>query len=264
MAKRIPATSKGHSRVRNEQAKVIQMAARNQEAINQGPSMRKKFTLHDMHEIEPLTDNQEKAMDLWTDQSDIGLMLEGCAGTGKTWLAIYLSMQAILDQDTPYKKLVIVRSTAQSRDIGFLKGTEEEKIQVFKKPYIGIFDELFKFKKSFENAEEIGLVEFECTSFLRGTTFNDCIVVFDEAQNALFGEAMTVASRMGRNSKLVISGDTKQSDLIKPADRESAEKFFILMRKMKSMHNVKFTVDDIVRSGFVKELIMTQIALGLA
>lgn len=230
---------------------------------NSGPQRKKTFSLMDMNPIEPKTDNQALAFEYIDALPDCGVLLEGVPGCGKTFLAIYLALRLVLDKNTPYKKLVIIRSTAQGREIGFLKGTEEEKVQVFKKPYIGIFDEIFKYKKSFENMEEAGLVEFDCTSFLRGTTFNDAVVIFDEFQNCTGPEALTVLQRLGAFSKIIIAGDTKQSDLQKAHEQKTNNDFLRIVKNMPSMDVISFQPEDIVRSGFVRELIETQIRLGL-
>lgn len=247
---------------RKKDVHTLQLVAANHAAITQGPS-RKSFSVHDMHIIEPLTDNQERAFEFFDAFPDSGVFLEGCPGTGKTFIAIYNALKLVLDKNTPYKRLVIIRSTVPSRDMGFLKGTEEEKIAAYERPYIALFDNIFKFKKSYENMKELGLVHFESTAFLRGNTLDDAIVLLDEAQNVLFEEGMTVASRIGTNSKFFVCGDTHQSDLKKNQEKEGAEQFFRVLRAMPSMDSLRFGVPDIVRSGFVRELIETQIKLGL-
>jgi len=158
--------------------------------------------------------------------------------------------------------LIIVRSTVPTRDMGFLKGTEEEKFAPYERPYMALFDSIFKVKKSYENMKELGLVQFESTAFLRGNTFDDAIVLFDEFQNSTYEEFSTVASRIGTNSKFVVSGDTHQSDLQKACDLSGNQKFLKVMKAMGSNDCVRFAPEDIVRSGYVKDLILTQIKLG--
>lgn len=230
------------------------------EATINGAQRRKNFTIHDMYKFDPLTRAQQLAFEFIDSESDSGVVLSGCPGTGKTFIAVYRALQLVLSKETCFKKIVIVRSTAQSRDVGFLPGEKEEKVAPFEKPYEKIMDTIFKFKKSYENLKEAGIVEFESTSFLRGNTFDDTIVIFDEFQNTTYSEACTVASRLGDRSKLIISGDLFQSDL-KKNEKDEARKFLELMMNMPSNDVVEFGPEDIVRSGYVKELIKTQLKL---
>lgn len=241
----------------------LQLVLNDSEAVRNGAQKRKTFSVLDMHNIKPLTDNQEKVFELFDAIPDTGLLLEGFPGTGKTFLAIYIALTHILSKNSPFKKLVIIRSTVPSRDMGFLKGTEEEKIAAYERPYVQLFDSIFKYKKAYENLKELGIVEFESTAFLRGTTFDDTIVILDEAQNCEFQEADTVATRIGTNSKFVVCGDMYQTDLKKVGEIDGAKKFFNLIRNMKSNDVVNFNnLDDIVRSGYTREVIMTKIRLG--
>lgn len=230
------------------------------DASANGAQRKKNFTLHDIYKFDPLTRSQQLAFEFIDSEPDCGVVLSGCPGTGKTFIAIYRALELVLSKETCFKKIVIVRSTAQSRDMGFLPGEKEEKIAPFEKPYIKIFDTIFKFKKSYENMKEAGIVEFESTSFLRGNTMDDTIIIFDEFQNTTYSEACTVASRLGERSKLIISGDLFQSDL-KKAEKDEARKFLELMMHMPMNDVVEFGPEDIVRSGYVKELIKTQLKL---
>lgn len=247
---------------RKSETRKLQLVTANHEAITQGPR-RKSFSVQDMHHIEPLTDNQERAFELFDTHPDCGIFLEGYPGTGKTFIAVYNALKLVLNKDTPFKKLVIIRSTVPSRDMGFLPGEEKEKFAPYERPYEALFDNIFKYKKSYENMKEAGLVQFESTAFLRGNTYDDAIVLLDECQNTSFAEACTVASRIGTNSKFVVCGDTNQSDFAKATERSDNYNFFRLIKAMPSVETIKFDIDDIVRSGFVRELIMTQIKLGL-
>jgi len=178
------------------------------------PDMRKKFSQHDIKAVRPLTDNQLLAFQEWGQGQH--LVLEGFPGTGKTLLAAYLALKAVLDPDTPQDKIVIVRSPLQSGvQLGFMPGNLEEKISFFEMPYIQICDFLFKWGKSYENLKEIGVIEFYPTTFLRGCTWDNAIIIMDEFQNADDTTLTTVCTRLGNDSRLIICGDTvSQNDMV--------------------------------------------------
>ncbi|HET8689431.1 MAG TPA: PhoH family protein [Methanosarcina sp.] len=247
---------------RKKEVQTLQLVSANHDAMTNGPR-RKTFSVQDMHHIEPLTDNQERAFELFDNQPDCGIFLEGYPGTGKTFIALYNSLKLVLDKNTPFKRLIIIRSTVPTRDLGFLPGEEDEKFAPYERPYQALFDNIFKYKKSYENMKEAGLVHFESTAFLRGNTYDDAVLFFDECQNSTFAEFSTVVSRVGTNSKLVISGDTNQSDFVKSSDKSDNYNFFRVLNAMPSIEKVKFGTEDIVRSGLCREMILTQIKLGL-
>lgn len=217
----------------------------------------KKFTVHDMKSIQPMTLNQERVFDLW--QDDYNIVLSGSAGTGKTLVATYLALKDILDLslDKKYEKIIIIRSSVPSREMGFLKGSVEEKMEVYETPYVQIFDFIFKKSNQYKYMKEAGLVEFQSTSFLRGQTFSNAIIILDEAAGLTYHEISTVLTRVGDDSKIVIIGDVKQNDLIyKKNDVSGFAKFLEVSTMMQEVRQVTFTREDIVRSGFVKSFII--------
>lgn len=246
---------------RKKEVQTLQLVSANHDAMTNGPR-RKTFSVHDMHPIEPLTDNQEKAFELF-DDSDSAVLLEGFPGTGKSFIAIYNALKLLLDKDTPFKQIIIVRNALSVHDIGHLPGDVKQKTEVYEAPYHGIFDNIFKYKKSYENMKEAGLVRFEVVSHMRGITLDSALVILEEAQNFSFHQGLTVATRIGTNSKLIVCGDTKQSDFKKDSEKSEAINFFKLIKSMPSTQSIKFGVDDIVRSNWTKELIETQIKLGM-
>ena len=189
----------------------------------------------------------------WDDEQNV--VMDGFAGTGKSTLAMYFALTTVLDPNTPQKKIVIVRSTAQTRDIGFLKGTEEEKIAPFEAPYRGICDDLFPWKNSYDNLKELGKIEFESTSLLRGITFSDSVIIVDEIQSMTEHELETVITRTGRNSRIIFCGDDCQNDIGKDS---GFSKIVPLLRRMQSISFVDFELSDCVRSGFVREFLMAK------
>jgi predicted ribonuclease YlaK len=215
----------------------------------------KKFTKHDIKSIQPMTRNQEAVFKCWGD--GVNITLSGSAGTGKTLVATYLALQDLFEQDGIYKKIVFIRSAVPTREIGFLPGTQEEKMEVYETPYMQIFDFLFKKKQQYKFMKEAGLVEFHSTSFLRGQTFDDCVIILDEAAGLTYHEISTVLTRIGNNTKIVVIGDVKQNDLLyKKNDVSGFAKFLKVSSRIPSMRQVTFNIQDIVRSGFVKEFLV--------
>lgn len=233
------------------------------EAQTEGPNVRKNFHLQDLKEIQPLTERQKETFIEWNEEQN--LILTGSAGTGKTFLAVYLALRDLLDADFPQKKIVIVRSVVPVRDMGFLPGDMEEKSAVYEQPYVSIFNELFPYKNSYENMKKVGLVEFATTSFLRGITYNDAIIIVDEVENMTFQEISTIITRVGKNTRIVFAGDLLQSDLVYKKNDVSGMKDFQEMAQayMKSMSVIRFDRSDIVRSGLVKEFIIAREKAGL-
>lgn len=217
----------------------------------------KTFSIHDMKSINPMTRNQQRVFDLWED--DYNITLAGSAGTGKSLCTIYLALQEILGtiDNRKYDKLIIIRSAVASRDLGFLPGSLEEKMEVYEQPYMQIFDFLFKKKNQYKFMKEAGLVEFHSTAYLRGTTFDNCIIILDEAASLNYHEISTVITRVGTNAKIITIGDTKQNDLIyKKNDTSGFAKFLEISNRMPSMRNVYFNIQDVCRSGLVKEFLV--------
>jgi len=212
-----------------------------------------------LQKIEPLTTNQERAFEEYCKGKD--LFLHGTAGTGKTFIAIYNAMCDVLAGH--YGKLIIIRSVVPSRDMGYLPGTQSEKSAVYEAPYYEIFSELFNETSAYDFYKTKGQVQFVTTSFIRGTTFENCIVVIDECQNMIWSELNTLLTRVGQNCRVVICGDTKQSDLTERSGKYDLKKIISVCRSMKRFGFIEMKPDDIVRSGFVKEFIMECERLGL-
>lgn len=205
-----------------------------------------------MKEIEPMTHAQNQTFDAWYDGYNMILM--GSAGTGKSFISTYLGLEAVFDPQSPYHKVLICRSCVPSRDIGYLPGSEEEKIAVYKRPYQSIVNELFKRGDAWEILEKKGLVEFCSTSFLRGTTIDNTIIFVDEIQNLSSVELHTVVTRIGKNTGLVLAGDFMQTDL---DDRESGlREFYEIAKRVSGFKIVSFQEKDIVRNDFIKDYII--------
>jgi phosphate starvation-inducible PhoH-like protein len=216
---------------------------------------------NDLLEYPPITANQEKAYEAWDE--DFNLVLTGSAGTGKTFIAMYLALEQVLDPDTPYEQLVIIRSMVPTREMGFMPGTKEEKEDVFTAPYKAIANELFgeyaSWNKLLHGKEKI---RFDSTSFIRGQTLDNAIILVDEMQNLNFHELDSVITRVGKNSRIVFSGDYLQSDFKYSDDKNGIMKFLGIVEQLKYFEIINFGWEDIVRSAFVRDYIMTKEMLG--
>lgn len=226
-------------------------------------SNRAKAFYDDLFEFEPQTENQKKAYDAWDEGEN--LVLSGTAGTGKTFVALYLALEAMLEKGTPYDKVVIVRSVVPTRDVGFLPGSVEEKQEVFETPYKAICAQLFgdngpAFYNKMITAHQL---QFITTSFIRGLTIDNAIVIVDEMQNLNFHELDSVITRIGENCRIIFSGDYHQSDFKDQAERNGLQQFLRIMEQMKYISVITFGWKDIVRSDFLRDYIMTKEMLGM-
>lgn len=221
----------------------------------------KKAAHFELKQIKPLTPNQDKVFTAY--KQGYHLMLHGYAGTGKTFCALYLALNQLLTTDSIYNKIVIIRSVVPSRDMGFLPGSMKEKSAVYEEPYREICDSLFGRGDGYDILKMKGIVQFTTTSFLRGLTFNNAIVILDESQNLSFQECDTVLTRMGDESRLLVCGDYRQTDLNKPHEKEGITQLMRITNRINSFRHIEFGREDIVRSGLVKSYIIEKSELGL-
>jgi phosphate starvation-inducible PhoH-like protein len=217
--------------------------------------------LEHLQPFDAITGNQQKACDYW--DKGLNLILSGSAGTGKTFIAMNLALEEVLDRETPYDKLIIVRSIVPTRDIGYLPGDEEEKKQVYTLPYVGICSEIFGNGEAWTRLVMQKKVSFESTSFIRGTTFNKAIIMVDEMQNLNFHELDSVVTRVGNNCKLIMCGDYYQSDFKREDEKRGIMDFLNIVESLQQFELIEFSWKDIVRSDFVRDYIMTKEMLGI-
>ena len=218
-------------------------------------------------EIDPLTPNQEK----FFEEYDAGkhLFAYGCAGTGKTFIALYKALKEVLDLDTPYEKIYIVRSLVSTREIGFLPGDHEDKSYLFQVPYKKMVKYMFQmpsdadFEMLYGNLKTQETMTFWSTSFIRGTTLDNAIVIVDECQNLNFHELDSIITRVGDNSRIIFCGDGVQTDLRNNHERAGLGDFIKVISMMESFATIEFDINDIVRSGLVKEYILAKNSLGM-
>ncbi len=231
--------------------------------------MKRRKPIHTgmMRDIEPLTDNQQVLFNAYAE--DKNLVAYGCAGTGKTFITLYNALKDVLDEKTPYEKIYIVRSLVATREIGFLPGDHEDKSYLYQIPYKDMVKYMFAmpteadFEMLYGNLRAQGTIDFLSTSFIRGTTFDKAIIVVDEYQNLNYHELDSIMTRVGADSKIMFCGDASQTDLTKDAEKNGIVDFMTILRLMSSMEIIEFGVEDIVRSGLVKEYILAKLEAGL-
>ncbi len=217
--------------------------------------------------INPLTDNQQRLFDSYKEGKH--LVAYGAAGTGKTFITLYNAIKDVLSTDTPYERIYLVRSLVSTREIGFLPGDHEDKADIYQIPYKNMVKYMFQmpsdadFEMLYGNLKAQESIKFWSTSFIRGTTLDNAIVIVDEFQNLNFHELDSIITRIGENSKIMFCGDASQTDLVKTNDRNGIVDFMSILRKMPSFDIIEFGVDDIVRSGLVKEYIIAKLETGM-
>lgn len=216
---------------------------------------RNKNTGLQLEHVEPLTATQADVFDAY--QEGFNLILHGCAGTGKTFLSLYLALDDIMNQSSMKRKVMIVRSVVPTRDMGFLPGNVTEKSKAYETPYMKMCTDLFNRGDAYGQLKAHNTIEFATTSFVRGETWDDAIIIVDEFQNMSFQELHSVMTRVGENSRIIFSGDMKQDDLT--SERYHTESgignFMKVLSQMESFDCIDFKPDDIVRSGIVREYI---------
>tara|TARA_B100002019_G_scaffold290096_1_gene307055 strand:- start:548 stop:1306 length:759 start_codon:yes stop_codon:yes gene_type:complete len=218
-------------------------------------------------DIEPLTDNQKKLFESYAEGKH--LVAYGAAGTGKTFITLYNALADVLDDRTPYEKIYLVRSLVSTREIGFLPGDHDDKASLYQIPYKNMVKYMFQmptdpdFEMLYGNLKTQETISFWSTSFIRGTTLDNCIVIVDEFQNLNFHELDSIVTRVGENSKIMFCGDATQTDLIKTNEKNGIIDFMKILNVMPSFDVIEFGINDIVRSGIVKEYLVAKMELNL-
>ena len=220
-----------------------------------------------MRTVEPLTENQKELYRCY--KNDQNIVAYGCAGTGKTFITLYNALRDVLDERSPYEKIYIVRSLVATREIGFLPGDHEDKSSLYQIPYKNMVKYMFEmpdeasFEMLYGNLKTQGTISFWSTSFIRGTTLDNAVIIVDEFQNLNYHELDSIITRVGENSKIMFCGDATQSDLIKTNEKNGIVDFMKVLRIMPSIDIIEFGVEDIVRSGLVKEYILAKMEVNL-
>ena len=218
--------------------------------------------------INPLTPNQETVFQQYAEGQN--LLLHGAAGTGKTFISLYLALQAVLEPSSPYNKVYMVRSLVPTREIGFLPGDAEDKSDLYQTPYRNMVRYMFNmpdegaFKILYDNLRNQGSIDFWSTSFLRGITLDRAIIIVDEFSNLNFHELDSITTRVGQDSRIIFSGDYTQSDLVKANERTGVLDFMKITQAMESFSCTEFGINDIVRSGFIRDYLICKHEMGFA
>lgn len=229
-------------------------------------SKNKDIKYHNLLPIKPVTDNQKNAFDAYKEGKN--LFLYGAAGTGKSFVSLYLAFKDVLNPETPYECVYLVRSAVPTREIGFLPGDEEDKTALFQVPYQNMVQFMFEqpneqaFKMLYDKLKNQNSLMFMTTSFLRGITLDNAIIIVDECQNLNFHELDTIITRVGQDSKIMFCGDFFQTDLQKHSEKEGMGVFMNICSSMDEFKMIEFTIADIVRSGLVRSYLINKIKLG--
>ena len=217
--------------------------------------------------IKPITDNQKQVFATW--KKGQNQFLFGSAGTGKTFVSLYLALNDIFDLKKPQERVILVRSLIPTREIGFLPGDEEDKAALYQVPYQNMVQFMFEmpneqaFNGLYDKLKGQGSLFFLSTSFLRGLTFDNSIIIVDECQNLNFHELDTIITRVGQDSKIIFCGDFDQSDLQKTNEKNGLHDFLRILEEMEEFNCTEFTIGDIVRSGFVRNYLINKTKLGI-
>jgi predicted ribonuclease YlaK len=228
---------------------------------------RKPLSSDYLVDIDPLTENQKRLFESYA--AGKHLVAYGCAGTGKTFISLYNALQDVLDESTPYERIYLVRSLVATREIGFLPGTHDDKADIYQIPYKNMVKYMFQmpsdadFEMLYGNLKSQETIKFWSTSFLRGTTLDNAIIIVDEFQNLSGHELDSIITRVGENTKIIFCGDATQSDLTKTSEKNGIMDFMKILRSMPSFDIIEFGIDDICRSGLVKEYIIAKIQSGV-
>ena len=227
----------------------------------------KEINHNNLVTIKSITDNQKVVFDSW--KKGQNQFLFGAAGTGKTFISLYLALKDVMDLKKPYDKVVLVRSLIPTREIGFLPGDEEDKAALYQVPYQNMVQFMFEapneqaFNNLYDKLKGQGTLYFLSTSFLRGLTFDNTIIIVDECQNLNFHELDTIITRVGQDSKIVFCGDFDQTDLVHNNEKNGLHNFLRILEEMDEFNCLEFSNGDIVRSGFVRSYLINKIKLGI-
>ena len=239
----------------SKQRRISQKERRRLQKEMKNGTLDRKFS---MRPIEPITDTQAEMFDDYNTGYNIAAV--GTAGTGKTMCALYLGLNDIMNKDE-YDQVIIVRSAVQTREQGFMPGSQAQKEAVYSVPYADIVNDLFGRGDAWEILKQKHQVKFMTSSFVRGLTFDNSIIIVDECQSMTYHELDSIITRVGETSKIIFCGDTAQDDLASNRHKNDISglvEFTKVLSRINSFSVIKFGIEDIVRSGLVKEYIIAK------
>jgi len=217
--------------------------------------------------IEPLTPNQERIFKAWDEGKN--LFIYGAAGTGKTFTALYKALYDCIKTTPNYERVYLVRSLVATREIGFLPGDHEDKSSLYQIPYKNMVKYMFEmgndndFEMLYGQLKAQESIKFWSTSFLRGVTLDNSVIIIDEMQNLNFHELDSIITRVGENSRIVFCGDAMQTDLVKDREKNGIHDFMRILEMMPDdFEMVEMGIDDICRSGLVRNYLLAKHASG--
>ena len=221
-----------------------------------------------MVKVAPLTENQELIFKAWDEGKH--LFIYGAAGTGKTFCALYKALYDTLKATPNYDSVYLVRSLVSTREIGFLPGDQEDKTAVYQTAYKNMVKYMFEmgndndFEVLYGALKSQDSVKFWSTSFLRGVTLDNSVIIVDEVQNLSFHELDSIITRVGENTRIVFCGDAMQSDLIRDKEKNGIHDFMRILEMMPDDFDmIEMGIDDICRSGLVRNYLIAKNASGI-
>ena len=224
----------------------------NAQAMKSRTYRKMAFNAGMMANIQPITPNQERLFSAW--QQGKHMFIYGCAGTGKTFCALYNALKDTLADTPKYDSVYVVRSPVATREIPYKNMVK----YMFELGNDGEFNALYEALKNQES------IKFWSTSFLRGATLDNSVIIIDEMQNLNFHELDSIITRVGENSRIIFCGDAMQSDLLKDRERNGIHDFMRILESMPDdFEMIEMTVDDIVRSGLVRNYLIAKDACGI-
>lgn len=218
---------------------------------------RKKFHPKDLVSFQPKTEKQRQFLESFYTQVPL-ILQTGSAGTGKSTIALYAALSEVLDEGTEFKKVIVIRSAVETRGIGFLPGDLTEKMEPYERPYKDIVDSILTYTNSYNNLKALGYYEFMLSTHIRGLTFDNAIIIVDEVQNMDAPEILSILTRIGVSSKMILCGDSKQDDLFRQRHKSGFDYLEKLFNGIDTKYRdvVHYSIEDILRSDLVKEILI--------